>query len=253
MSYIGDGIGSSEPTLVRIKVSAVVGLGVFVLVILLPPFSLSPSDGSNATRSAVVRLCRRLFLFIRLAVLVSLALSGLLLYHIIAQGSPVPVIAASSPFPLLPDGKTAWLFSVWRPLMVVLLVGSGVMAAASPTPKYLCILGCSWDVVQCLASAVQIGDYMTQMAQFAAPLQGQYSVFQIVVLYWRDIFSVGVSSWLLFLTVYLAILQGVATEASGPPDVTSHQITSGLADRPSTMTGERKKRLRDQVIFSKKK
>ena len=253
MSYIGDGIGSFEPTLVRIKVSAVVGLGVFVLVILFPPFSLSPSGGSNATRWAVVRLCRRLFLFIRLAVLVSLALSGLLLYYIITQGSPVPVIAASSPFPLLPDGKTAWLFSVWRPLVVVLLVGSGVMAAASPTPKYLCILGCSWDVVQCLASAVQIGDYMTQMAQFAAPLQGQYSVFQIVVLYWRDIFSVGVSSWLLFLTVYLAILQGVATEASGPPDVTYHQITSGLADRPSTMTGERKKRLRDQVIFSKKK
>ena len=220
---------NGDATLVRVKASVGVAVVVFVCLVLIPARSLAAA----ARRSAVVGL---------LLVACQTVLVGIFLYFILARGPPWPGVAASSPIPLLPDGKTEWLFSIWRPLTVLLTVGAGVMSSASPVPKYVCLVGCCWDVVQDLVSVVQIGSYLAQVAGLGAPLGANYSAADLQVLYWRDIVALGVSFLLLLETLHLFVLQGVATEAVAP-HVTWQQIQGGETDRAGVLGRQRYARL----------
>lgn len=223
-------LSSDELALVRAKAGFAIALGLFLVMFLWP-----------AQNQSIV--ARRVVISIRALLTVQFALLAILLNYVVTKGSPWPAALSSSPIPLLP-GKTDWLFSIWRPLTVFLTVGAGVMMASSPFPKYICIVGCCWDIMQDLVSMVQIGSYMSQVSNFGAPLV-MYNSFDLSTLYWRDIVALGVSSLILFQTMHLFVLQGAGL--GGRPDISWQQITGGLQDRSHIMCWQRYSRLSDEI------
>ena len=221
-----------QACLVLVKASFAIALGLFLGMFLWPAQSQSV-------------VARRVFVSIRALLAVQFALLAILLSYVVTNGSPWPAALSSSPIPLLP-GKTEWLFSIWRPITVFLTIGAGVMMASSPFPKYICIVGCCWDIMQDLVSVVQIGSYIDQVSNFGAPL-GMYNSYGLSTLYWRDIVALGVSSLIMFQTMQLFILQGDSAGLGGRPDVSWQQITGGLQDRSDVMCRQRYSRLSDEI------
>ena len=189
-----------------------------------------------------VETARRTLRLLRFYIFADFVLLAVLLYYLLTQGSPVPITSALA---LLPDGKTNWLFSFWRPLTSLLLVGAGTMASTAPAPKLVCLLGCVWELVQNLVSLVQLDDYETQASLFRAP-RGSYSRDDLLLLFWRDVAGLGVAFATLFTLLHLAAIQGVLTLYE-PPYVTYAQIRGALSDRPATMRRQRTTRLRTEL------
>ena len=218
---------SSDPVLVHAKASLGVAVGLFVIRLCLPVST--PADAA-----------RQSFRLVLVLIVVEFALAGILLYCTLALGSPWPAAASSSPIPLLPGGQVEWTFSFWRPVTVLLMIGSGVMATTSPYPKYLCISGCCWDALQDLLSMMQLGSYLAQVSGQGAPL-GAYSLEQLTTLYWRDVVALGASFLLLLVCIELLALQGVWM--GGPPRVTWQETQGGLVDRARVLCQQRYSRL----------
>lgn len=236
-SFIPEAVtGTSSPALVKAKMAVAAALGAFGCAA-----SLSWMQGLSDIETA-----RRTLHMLRFYIFAEFALLGVLLYYLLTQGSPLPITSALA---LLPDGKTDWLFSFWRPLTSLLLVGAGTMASAAPAPKLVCLLGCAWEIVQNLVSLVQLDDYETQATLFRAP-RGSYSSDDLLVLFWRDVAGLGVAFAILFTLLHLTALQGIFTLYE-PPYVTYAQIRGSLSDRSATMRQQRTTRLRTELAREK--
>lgn len=233
-AFIPDALASTDATILKAKIAIAMALGAFSCALL---FSWRLDD---------VKTARRTLVLLRFYILVEYALQAILLYYLLALGSPLPVTTA---IVLLPDGKTDWLFSFWRPLTSLLLIGAGTMASTTPAPKLICLLGCAWNLTQTLVSMVQIDDYETQVMQFQAP-RGNYSRNDLIFLYWRDIVSLGVSFAILFSVLHIAALQGVFTVYEAP-FLTYSQIRGAETDRAATMRKHRTDRIKTELAMDR--
>jgi len=235
-TFIRSALISSEPALVHAKYAVACALIIFIVM--------------SVTGNSMLR-ARRAIACVKAAVMLQTVVSIILLYFILTLGSPWPSANASSPIPLMQlpatNNRGDWLFSFWRPLSVLLTQSAAVSVTSSSVPKFICLIGCCWDIAQNLVSMVQIDSYLTQMNQHGAPLT-RYNKENLQSLYWRDVISISISTLLLFQVLQLFIIQGCEVVAAD-----YQRLSGNLQDRVGTVNRNRHQRLHgecDATLFS---
>lgn len=131
----------------------------------------------------------------------------------------------------------SWLYSYGRPTGGLVFIGVGMLGEIHPAPRYVCMLGCMFQVVCDSLSAFQVRDYYRQVKYHEAPANG-YSDSEILTYYWRDIISIGFCTTACLLMVLLTVQVGFCE----PQFIHPSQIGGKELDRYAAMRGNKEKR-----------
>ena len=193
VEYLPEAAESSDLALTHIKYSFLAGVAAFIILL---PFCRSRKSFFDAIAA------RQTIWFARIFVVTELLLIFILYYFYFENGSPLNMHQYLS----YGNGES-WLYTYGRPTAGLIFIGIGITGEIHPMIRILCMLGCMAQVFGDSLSAFQIRDYYRQVKYHSAPDNG-YTIKELLVYYWRDIISIGISTTILLLMGLLTSVMG---------------------------------------------
>lgn len=215
--------------ILRLVVALIIGFVLFVIIVVT--LALRKSKG----KISKILFARHVSLSLRILVIIEAVLNLILLVCTIKYGSPVNVNQFAS------IGKrTSWTYGYGRPLCgLSVMATSGLIAAAHPWLRMICICSAFAQVTFDSFSAFQVGHLLDQVSTSGAPT-GLYSRESLNMYYWRDLLSVSIS----FMTVLLSCLLSTVAGWIGPI-VQYSKIEGSDLDRAQNMRSALRHKLID--------
>jgi hypothetical protein len=122
----------------------------------------------------------------------------------------------------------SWIYGLGRPVFGILIIGIGFIMDAHVIIKYICLNACIIEICFSCISAIQIDNYQYQIKHNSAPKY--YSHFQYQLYKYRDVISIQLCFFLIFLINYLSIKNGFIKNK-----VSFMSIEGGTLDRTFVM------------------
>lgn len=218
-----DAVGSNDLALSHIKFSFLIGAGIFLLLF---PFYKSRKSFFDAIAARKVIGFARAFIFAEILLI-------FILYYFYFEKGPLLGLHQYLSY----GNGDSWLYTYGRPTGGLVFIGIGMLGEMHPVPRYLCMVGCMFQVVCDSLSAFQVRDYYGQVKYNSAPANG-YSDSEILTYYWRDIISIGFCTVACLLMVLLTVQVGFCE----PQFIHPSQIGGKELDRYAAMRGNKEKR-----------
>jgi hypothetical protein len=213
--------------LLRLVVALIIGLTLFVILVATIIF--------RRTKGKILKIlfARHVSLLMRYLVVIEAVLNLILLVCTIKYGSPVNVNQFAS------IGKrTSWTYGYGRPLCgLSVTTPSGLIAAAHPWLRIICISSAFVQLTFDSFSAFQVGHLLDQVSSSEAPT-GLYSQESLNLYYWRDLISVSISFMIVLLGCLLSTVAGWVE-----PDVRYSKVEGSELDRTQVMRSALRHRL----------
>eukprot|EP01041_Mallomonas_annulata_P002540 gene2541-4952_t len=199
-------------------------MGGIIAYLLFIPFYCSRKSWWDAMAA------NKVIFILRLLVLIEMLACFLLLYIVIAYGSPLPAPFKSAAMAYGTRDSNSWVYGYARPITGIVTIIMGAFGEMHPAPRFLCIFGAILQAFCDGLSAVGVMDYIDQFINYSAPL-GQYNLLLMTIYLYRDLISLAVNVWIILLCSHLANVVGW-----WEPQLISYQsIVGGDLDRCQVM------------------
>lgn len=215
---------SKDLVLDHIKLSFIIGLGVFIVLF---PFYRSKRSFFDAIAAHNVIRMARFFIIVEFGCVV------MLFYFYFSRGSPLSLHA-----PLSYGNGDSWVYGYGRPgATLVFVCVLGLAGEQHPFIRLAAVAGCLVEIVGDALSAYQVHDYYEQVVRLSAPGNG-YSPTQLLHYYYRDLVALGVTTAVLMQLAFLACIVGC-----WPPQLIHPAAISGYElDRFAVLRENRRRR-----------
>ncbi len=145
---------------------------------------------------------RKVIKTLRLFVLLELVCLCILFDFYFTRGNPIYLHAGLQ----FGDGDS-WLYGYARPIFGFVFICMGMFGDMHPAPRIICMVTCLIQIFSDSISAFQIRDQYHQAKVFDTGTNG-YSLHDLLVYYWRDIVSIGLSTLCLLFSGLLTCIVG---------------------------------------------
>ena len=214
-----------EP-IVYLKIGALAALVIYIIFFPLYGSKISYWDAISA---------RKVVTILRYLVLIETIVMLPLFYCVIALGSPLPKLNATTQLDLRSIGYNAsWIYDYGRPVVNFLLIGLGTFGDMHSLFRISCLVGSAMEVVFSTMAAFQVFDYYLQVKSQGAPT-GLFTRQLIYAYFMRDIVSGCVCMLLTLYCIHVLFLLGWFPPQLIPFSV----IAGGDLDRCQVMRNQR--------------
>jgi hypothetical protein len=224
VNNVRDGFLSNEISLWYTKLSLIIGVIIYILLI---PFYRGHQSFSD------VLAAKKVISVIRIVILIEVLILFFLLYFVAALGSPLPHNQLTDY-----GNGDSWIYGYARPLVGMIVIGFGVFSDMNLFPRIVCILGCFLQIATDALSAFQVNDYYVQMKDHKAP-NNYYNLNLMQMYFYRDIVSIGLSFLIALLIFHICFILGFNLTYQNIP---FQVIAGGDIDRCEIMRQQRKLR-----------
>jgi hypothetical protein len=195
---------STNEIIIEIRWAFLCGLFLLIIMFLFEKIILkqSPFGGPKAARFS-------LFILV-IIIIIHIITTILFLYWSVNYNNMV----ARTSWPRLLVGtkyEMSYIQHYPRAVTSLVFVTIGLGAGYHPLLAILCILASILDLICSIISCIEMRDYLNQCITMSAPLGGDWTKNGIMLYYYRDLFSIALSSCIIFTALHVMIIMGYIT------------------------------------------
>jgi hypothetical protein len=231
--YILPAFESTDSVIMHIKYAFGAGLCAFLALLMYICLTCKMFFGAKAARR--VMALARILIFCEI-VLQFWLLDWAVRYDMLANRSSVPRITFSTSY------SVSFIHHWPRPIIGIVFIGVGLFGDFHASLSLLAVLACLFLILFDAASAVEVRDHLSAVIQYGSPI-GDYTKNGLLIYYYRDIVSVGLSSAVMFCLLQYLVLVGFFQ----PNLIPLEAVQGGESNRAASMRRDRAVRLQHTV------